>query len=290
MNIRGLFAATLSIVIVQAGHSLAKDLRSVDISKSTHECVADRNYSPGGAMVGDCLQDRAKKVELEIAANLHRASKRFCDRESREQLQKIQSLWHDYRETFCFFVEESPGNTPAYINAGACRLQVTQQRLEALRTVGDPAFEWCLSLSFDSAASRFGSPPIKAVKHSESGIEWRRSAGGDKILIQKKRKDILVLDATGCSYCGDQGDCSEGVFFFEYPAPTKADLSSKNYAVLHACRKRSGIKFELSHDLLTTPKVVFRESGHKAFDWVVDDGRITMTISDNATKTWKAPE
>jgi uncharacterized protein YecT (DUF1311 family) len=290
VSLNRLAAAALAFAVLQSLPLSALERRSTEIGKSARECARDPAYAPGGANVGDCLLDRAAKLEPRIAAALHRTSKRFCHAESRERLWQVQKLWTDYRRAFCSLIEELPGNTPAYVDAGACTLQATQQRLEALRSVGDTVSEWCLALSFEHEASRFGRPPAKTVKHSASGIAWRASRRGEKILVGKGSRMLVTLDATGCSYCDDKPDCSEGVFLFEYPSPAAGDPAFKDYALLHACRAVGGTQVKLVRDLLTKPETALQEAGLPSLDWHVDGHAITITASDGTMRTWTAPE
>lgn len=289
MNLNRLIAAALSFVILQNLPLSALELRSTEIGKSARECARDPAYRPGGANVGDCLLDRAVKLEPRIASTLHRTSKRFCHAESRERLWQAQKLWTDYHRAFCSLIEESPGNTPAYVNAGACTLQATQQRLEALRSVGDAVTERCLMLSFEHEASRFGRPPaVEPVRHPGSGIVWRVSRAGNKIFVRKGGR-FAALDATGCSYCNDKPDCSEGVFLFGYPSPTANNPAFQDYALLHACKATGGTRLTLVRNLLTKPETALEEAGLPSLDWHVDGDAITINISDGTTRTWTAP-
>ncbi len=290
MNINRLAVAVLILMILHLQPLSALELLSTEIGKSTRECSSDPAYVPGGANVGDCLLDRAAKLEPSITTALHRTSKRFCHAESRERLRQTQKLWADYQRTFCSLIEESPGNTPAYVNAGACRLQAAQQRLEALSGVGDAVTERCLTLSFEHEASRFGRPPaMEAVRHPGSGIVWRVARTATDILVLKGGRRA-VLDIAGCSYCDDKPDCSEGVFMFEYPSPSAHDPFFRNYALLHACKAEGGNRLTLVQDLLTTPKTALQESGLPSLDWYVDGNAISIKVADGTTRTWTAPE
>lgn len=289
MNVRLLLAA-LSLAALQVEGTMAQELQSTDLARSARECAADPAYEPGGAMVGDCLLDRAAKIEPEIDAVLHRASKRFCDAESRKRLRQVQTQWRAYRQAFCSLVEDFPGNTPAYVNAGACHLQLTQQRMEALLATGEAAYAWCNALFFDDEASRFGAPPDETVRQRRSGIEWRVSASGGEILVSREGKAIASLDAAGCFYCEGRPDCSEGVFLFDYPSPTVKDPYFTDHALLHACSAEDGSRLELVSDLLASPRTTLRETHLPPLDWRIDYDMITITLSDGTQRTWAAPE
>lgn len=286
----GLLFAGLSLAAFQTGPASAQEPQSTDIARSAQECAADPAYAPGGANVGDCLLDRAARLEPLIDTALHRASKRFCDAETRERFRQVQTHWHDYRQAFCSLIEEYPGNTPAYVNAAACHLQATQQRMEALQAVGEAAHGWCLALSFQHEASRFGPPSTASVRHPGSGLEWRMSSDGGTILVSRDRTEIAALDAAGCSWCDDGADCSEGVFLFDYPSPAEGDPAFRNLALLHACEADDGVRLELARDLLTAPETALRETGLPSLDWHVDDNALTLTASDGTVLTWTAPD
>lgn len=289
MRIRLLLAA-LSLAAFQTGAAPAQALQSTDIARSAQECAADPAYAPGGANVGDCLLDRAARLEPLLDTALHRASKRFCDAESRKRFRQVQTHWRVYRQASCSLIEEHPGNTPAYVNAAACHLQLTQQRMEGFQATGSAAHDWCLALSFQDEASRFGQPPAGPVTHRASGIEWRRSANGGMILVHKDGAQIAALDAAGCSYCDGEPSCSEGVFLFDYPSPVEGDSTFRNHALLHACGAGGGVRLELVRDLSTAPETALRETGLSSLDWQVDYNVLTITVSDGMVLTWTAPE
>lgn len=288
MTVR-LLLATLSLAAFHIGAAPAQELQSTDIARGAQECAADPAYAPGGANVGDCLLNRAARLEPLLGTALHRASKRFCDAGSRERFWQVQARWRDYRQASCSLIEEHPGNTPAYVNAAACHLQLTQQRMEAFRATGIAAHDWCLAMSFQDEASRFGPPPAGLVKHRASGIEWRLSPDSDSILVHKDGARIAALDAAGCSWCDGEPGCSEGVFLFDYPSPVEGDPAFRNLALLHACAAGDGVRLELIRDLLTAPETALRETGRPQLDWQVDYDTLTITASDGTALTWTAP-
>lgn len=289
MTIRFLLAA-LSLVAFHIGAAPAQELQSTDIARSARECAADPAYAPGGANVGDCLLDRAARLEPLLDTALHRASKRFCDAESRERFRQVQTRWRDYRQASCSLVEEHPGNTPAYVNAAACHLQLTQQRMEAFQATGIAAHDRCLALSFQDEASRFGPPPAAPVRHPGAGLEWRMSPDNDTVLVGRDGTEIAAVDAAGCSYCDGEPGCSEGVFLFDYPSPVEGDPAFRDVALLHACRVGDGVRLELIRDLLTAPEIALRETGLPSLDWHVDYDTLTIAASDGTALTWTAPD
>ncbi len=108
----------------------------LDFVKIGRDCLLQEQYSIGGAMIGDCYLDHAAALEVEIDNRLAKAIERFNDpmegisfAEERERILEIQRLWLDYRDRYCGFIEEYPGNTPSYVNASACVLGLTQDRL-----------------------------------------------------------------------------------------------------------------------------------------------------------------
>lgn len=267
--------------------SLSEGRHGTDIESVLRSCRDDPRYSIGGAMIGDCLRDHSEAVvEPKIARILHRASKRYCTAESRERLRAAQSHWENYRESYCSLIEDSPGNTPAYVNGSACHLEATQQRLAALSILEDYAYDRCPQLSFLHEASRFGPPQAEPAAHDASGIAWRiaDTEEASTLLVEAGGTETITFDTTGCTYCESDADCSQGTFLFEYPVSiadqAAGDRPDFDYALLHACQADDGIRFEIASGLLDRPRIDLSEVGLAAFDWNIEHDRIVISSPD----------
>lgn len=278
------------LLLPDARLASAQDI--ADIERTVAACRADPAYAIGGANIGDCLRDVAEKIEPQVATMLHRTAKNLCSSESRRHLRAAQTAWRDYRDVYCSLVENSPGNTPAYVNASMCRLQLTRQRQDALALQENRTFQNCIRLSHQFRASSYGAPDSRGVEHPASEIGWSRSADGRELRITAGGAPVFAVSVAGCGYCETGEDCSQGVFLFRYPEaeatrPTPYDI---DYALLHACRKPGGIAFDLVSGLKSTPQVALSGAGLDKFDWVIDYDRITFSGMETPEPTqWIAP-
>lgn len=265
------------------------EITSPEISRAIDECADDPHERIGGEHVGNCLRTRALGIEQDIATALHRHSKRYCNEETRDRFQDVQSRWEEYRTASCSLIGDAPGTAPAYVNAAACEWQLARQRLESLSTIDEHAYERCLTLSFELPASRFGPPPSTEVFHPSSSLVWRYSASDSRLEIMREGSKVIDLEASDCSYCTSGEPCSEGVFMFEYLTATTDDPHMRNYGLLHACRKPDGVSFVFVSDLGTKPAIAAQAEKLPTFDWMVDDNALTFASTNGWTLQWNTP-
>lgn len=131
----------LSLSMQFSGFALALD-EPLNYERIAQDCVQQERYRTGGANIGDCYLDHAAALEAEIEDRLAKTAERFRDPEEgisfavvRERIVETQRLWLAYRDAYCGFIEEFPGNTPSYVNAAGCVLGLTQDRLIALQFI-----------------------------------------------------------------------------------------------------------------------------------------------------------
>jgi uncharacterized protein YecT (DUF1311 family) len=164
-----LHALVSSLLVLAAPPVAATPL---DIEDVYLACVEQPAYDAGGAMVGDCMIDQSAVLDLDIETALARAAKNCCSAADRDAIAASQSAWIDYRESYCTLIGNSPGNTGSWISAGACRLDLTQKRIESLVYVTDHAYAWCQGMKLLRIASHFGDPDGLAQSDEDSGLAW----------------------------------------------------------------------------------------------------------------------
>lgn len=103
------------------------------IDADVEACHADPRFRVGGAAIGDCLMELSEAADRQIAAAIAEGSQRYCFEEDRADYLQSHADWTAYRTRMCDLVERSPGNTPSWINAAACRLELGRQRLASLK-------------------------------------------------------------------------------------------------------------------------------------------------------------
>jgi len=162
-------AVGLACAIALAGQVGAAER---DVSQDIRACREDPRFrETAGAMIGDCLLEISSRVDAEIERRIARAAGTYCRPEDRALLARSQRDWQAYRQGWCRLVENSPGNTQAYVNSAACMLETGRQRLASLvyivdyglpdcpadpaaRTMATDAFPW----SAQKATIDFSSP------------------------------------------------------------------------------------------------------------------------------------
>lgn len=170
--IRAAFLMPTLCWVVLAGPIVSVVASPFDLSEAYEACLSVPDYALGGAMAGDCMNDQSTELDLEIETVLARESKKYCVEDDRDAIAESQWAWFDYRESYCTLIANSPGNTGAWINAGACRLDLTQKRLEDLTYLTDHAYTWCREMQFLMTFSHFGDPTGLARHDKETGALW----------------------------------------------------------------------------------------------------------------------
>lgn len=123
-----LFLPALPVASAAAEQSVAED---------ADRCLKDPRYRIGGAAIGDCLLELSEAVDREIATAVEAGETRYCLAEDRADYRQSHADWQSYRQRLCDLVERSPDNTPSWVNAAACRLELGRQRLASLRYTGE---------------------------------------------------------------------------------------------------------------------------------------------------------
>lgn len=257
-----------------------------DLGQGYEACLDQPDYALGGAMAGDCMMDQSAVLDLDIETALSRAAKNYCRAADRDAITASQSAWLDYRDGYCTLIENSPGNTGAWINAGACRLDLTQQRLESLVYLTDHAYAWCRGMELLRIASHFGDPDGLARRDEESGIAWVTRQDGDQSLL-----DISLgadghnetIDITACSYCSSGADCNDGVFLFA----RKNDEGDISHAIANLCTvEGDGPHLEIIGPLPspTPARTTFSATNH--IDWVIESGQLRIALDGMDSAAW----
>lgn len=260
-----------------------------DIGAAYEACLEQPEYAIGGAMAGDCMIDQSEILDLAIETAITRAGKNFCTAADRDAIAASQAAWTDYRESYCTLIETSPGNTGSWINAGACRLDLTQQRLNSLVFLTDHAYSWCHDMHLVGALSHFGDPAGLERSNDEAGIAWSTRDDGDRRFI-----DIAldfagqreVVEITSCSYCTDGKDCDDGLFVF---AGATGD-GGTSHAVAHLCTMGTdGALLEILGPLPADApeRTSFAADGH--IGWIVEDGSLRITVDGDDHAAWSFP-
>lgn len=122
-------ALALSLLLSPAAAASGERWTERDIER----CRADARFKVGGAAIGDCLLELSADVDRQIALELQRSDDRYCRSEDRAALQQSHRDWESYRRGFCGLVENSPDNTPSYVNSASCQLELGRHRLSDLR-------------------------------------------------------------------------------------------------------------------------------------------------------------
>lgn len=252
-----------------------------DIQEAYNDCLDIPEYALGGSMAGDCMIDRSAELDLEIETLLARAAKKYCQASDREAIAASQSAWLDYREGYCTLIENSPGNTGAWINGGACRLDITQKRLESLHFLTDHAYSWCGSMQLLGSLNHFGDPVGLSRHDDEAGIAWsvREDADGRFLDISSNQTAVKTsIDITPCNYCSSGTDCNDGVFSFSH----EDEDGNLSHGIAHLCTVEPG--GPRLHMVELTPsgaplRTTIDATRHIA--WMIDDGRLRIAIDGN---------
>ncbi|NMA99106.1 MAG: DUF1311 domain-containing protein [Phyllobacteriaceae bacterium] len=257
-----------------------------NIGEAYSACLDQPNYALGGAMAGDCMMDQSAVLDLDIETALARAAKNYCSAADRDAIATSQSAWLDYRDSYCTLIENSPGNTGAWINAGACRLDLTQQRLESLVYLTDHAYAWCRGMQLLRITSHFGDPDGLARSDEESGIAWATRQDGDQRLIDISlgaEGQSETIDITSCSYCSSGADCNDGVFLFA----RENDEGDVSHAIANLCTiEGDGPRLEILGPLPspTPARATFSATNHIA--WVIESGRLRIALDGMDSAAW----
>ncbi|WIY52421.1 lysozyme inhibitor LprI family protein [Devosia sp. YIM 151766] len=233
--------------------------------------------------------DRSAVLDLDIETALARAAKNYCRAADRDAIAAAQSAWLDYRESYCTLIENSPGNTGAWINAGACRLDLTQKRLESLVFLTDHAYAWCRDLQLLRAASHFGDPTGLARSDEEAGIAWATRQDGDQRLLDISLADGQreTIDITSCSYCNGGADCDDGIFLFA----RENDEGDVSHAIANLCTvDGNGPRLEILGPVPAAPpaRAVFSATNH--IGWVIESGQLRITQDGEQGAVWPTDE
>ncbi|MEI2417896.1 lysozyme inhibitor LprI family protein [Orrella sp. JC864] len=130
----GVAAVCVACGMALAGQAAAQD----DVAQDVRQCREDPRYREiAGAMIGDCLLEISSQVDAQIERILARSAQAYCHAEDRALLAQSQQDWLAYRQGWCKLVENSPGNTQAYVNSAACMLKTGRDRLAGLVYIVD---------------------------------------------------------------------------------------------------------------------------------------------------------
>lgn len=257
-----------------------------DISEAYEACLDHPDYALGGAMAGDCMMDQSDALDLDIETVLARVEKNYCRAADRDAIAASQSAWLNYRESYCTLIENSPGNTGAWINAGACRLDLTQKRLESLMFLTDHAYSWCRHMQLVRHASHFGDPEGVTRSDDKGDFAWTASKNGDGRFLEisigpDERQE--VIDISACSYCSSGKDCNDGVFVFAI----ETDQGDVSHAIAHLCTmENAGPRLEILSSLPADApaRATFSANGHVG--WIIEEGQLRITVDADGRTAW----
>lgn len=252
-----------------------------DINRGYSACLNMPDYALGGSMAGDCFIDQSAELDRIIETMLSQAAKKYCRAADREAIAASQSAWLDYREGYCTLIENSPGNTGAWINGGACRLDLTQKRVQSLFFLTDHAYSWCRKMQLLGPLSHFGDPSGLVRRDDEAGIAWSSREDGAGHFLDLSSNLPLVkatIDVTSCSYCSSGANCNDGVFSFS----REDDDGNLHHSIAHLCTTETGRPrldiVELTHSAAPV-RTTIDAARHIA--WVIDDGRLRIVVDGN---------
>ncbi len=251
-----------------------------DINEGYSACLDKPEYAIGGSMAGDCFIDQSAELDLEIETMLARAAKKYCRAADRAAIASSQSAWIDYREGYCTLIANSPGNTGAWINGGACRLDLTQKRLESLFFLADHAHSWCRKMQLLTSVSHFGDPANLVRRDEKTGAGWSTRKDGDGHFLDVfggQDSASTSIDITSCRYCSRGADCNDGVFMFS----REDNTGNIDHSVAHLCTVESGgPRFDIVE---LTPSAPVRTSigAARRIAWVIDDGRLRIMVDED---------
>ncbi|MBO9357628.1 DUF1311 domain-containing protein [Bordetella petrii] len=146
-------------------------------------------------MIGDCLLEISGQVDAQIERTLARSAQTYCRSEDRALLARSQRDWQTYRQGWCKLVENSPGNTQAYVNSAACMLETGRQRLASLVYIVDYGLPNCPPASMSEPVR----PNASALSAQKAVIDFSsRDAGRHlaNLIEEAHEKTIVYLDWT----------------------------------------------------------------------------------------------
>ncbi|MDX6749313.1 hypothetical protein SH611_05805 [Geminicoccaceae bacterium 1502E] len=245
--------------------ALAEDRVTAALKQAVVACDADPRFRVGGAAMGDCLAEATAAHEEELAAEQERVGRRLCPA-GRERLASAASSWEEYRAGLCGVVEETGGNTPAFVNARACELLVTLRRAEDLRFLDTYA-----------AACRVPDP-----------LHWEiEEQGLDSTLRVFAGRRPLATYALGCFMCDEPddpecaGDGVRRVHLGSVPRPL----------LLAVCHKGAHSRRLLLLDPLAgVEQPLLSVTGAYALEWRIEGGRLVVEHDGDAPRRLVWPE
>lgn len=255
-------------------------------------CREDPRFNTiGGAMIGNCLLEKADQVEAETRLMLRDQAKAYCRADERKAFVQTQAQWQSYRDGWCGIVADSPGNTPAYVNAMACRLTSAQDRRRQLQSLDDHGLPNCPFFKLDKQAGHFGDPAGMRMQIRATSSFWQMEKGSAGT-IQLVRADangnrpLGDIDVSACAFCDPKAeDCDDGVFGLE----SRLTQNKENY-LFFACHMSKGGRLLELHRVSETqpPERVWRVEQADGFDWQLDVEHLRVIPPNGPVMAWPA--
>jgi len=268
----------VSVFLAMVGGAFADRF---DLNDAYNSCLDAPDYALGGAMAGDCMIDRSAEIDQQINTALAQAAKKFCRSADREAIKASQAAWLNYRDSYCTLIQNSPGNTGAWINGGACYLDLTQKRLESLIFLTDHAYAWCRGMQLLETLSHFGDPGGVVRRDEEAGIAWSvREVAGKRFLEVSASQTSLepALDITSCRYCSSGADCSDGVFLFS----SEDDAGNLSHRVAHLCTlEASGPRLDMIELVPSEAPSRTTLDAKRQNEWMIEGGGLRIVVDGN---------
>lgn len=254
------YAALLAALLpLASAAALAEDRVAAVFEEAVAACEADPRFRVGGAAMGDCLAEATAAHDEELAAEQERVGRRLCPA-GRERLARAASSWEEYRAGLCGVVEETGGNTPAFVNARACELLVTLRRAEDLRFL-------------DAYAAACRAPDALHWEMEQDGLDGTlRVFAGER---------AVASYALGCFVCDEPDDpecAGDGVRRIDLGAVPRPLLLAVCHKGAHARR------LLLLDPLGGAQEPLLSVTGAYALEWRIEGGRLVVEHDGDAPR------
>lgn len=284
----------LAVWIFLAGGQARSLEATLPMSLLQHDvqgCWTDPAFSSiGGSMIGDCLLERAMEIDAEIDLAVSRQSKAYCRPHEQAAFLEAELVWRDYRDQWCQVVADATGNTPAYVNAMACRLTLARERLGEMNFLAETGKPNCPFISLDMEESRFGNPigtdrSITATMLAWSVEEQPPEQMDIALSMNQGQSDIARIDVSHCVFCAPEDpDCDDGLFSLKH-----LDAGGETeHLLFYVCSDVLGGRqlelFELSAN--APPLPIWRIRDTQDFDWRLDIEQIEVRMRDGTVRAW----